>query len=135
LQVALSPGQFLYEGQLLFGLQFYLMGGGVDLSKELPKAESQALLHCRVGGASHGPFLVTFQDLLKDQGKLRGKSRGWFRHAPASTLECKGDSCGGGARRVIPKRGRTPSRRTVEVPAVAALRLLKTGSSKEASSS
>jgi len=36
------------------------MGGGIGMSEELPKAESQALLHCLVGGASHGPFLVTF---------------------------------------------------------------------------
>ena len=73
------------------------------MSEELPKVESQALLHCLISGASHGPFLVTFQDLLKDQGKLKGKGRGWLRYALGPILECERVLRRGGTRRVIPE--------------------------------
>ena len=79
------------------------MGRGVGTSEEFPKIESQSLLHCLVGRAFHGPFLVTFQDLLKDQGKLRGRGRGWLRYTLGPILKCKKVLRRGGARGVIPE--------------------------------
>jgi len=63
------------------------MGKGVSLGKEFTKAESQILPHSLVGGASHDPFLVTFKNLLKDQGKLRGRSTGRLRGVFTPTFE------------------------------------------------
>ena len=56
------------------------------MSEEFPKAERQVLLHCLGGGASHGPLLVTPQDLLKDQRKLRGNSKRRLMSALAPIL-------------------------------------------------
>ena len=79
------------------------------MSKEFPKAERQVLLHCLGGGAFHGPLLVTPQDLLKNQRKLRSSSKMRLRSALTPILECERVLRRGGVRRVIPERGRVPS--------------------------
>jgi len=47
--------------------------------------------------------LVTFQDLLKDLGKLRGRGRNWLRYTLGPILECKKVWRRRGARRVVPE--------------------------------
>jgi len=79
------------------------MGGGVGTNEEFPKAESQVLLHCLVGGASHGPLWVTLQDLLKDQRKLRSSNKRGLGGALAPILECETVLRRGSAKRVIPE--------------------------------
>jgi len=79
------------------------MEEGVSLGKELTKAESQALPRGLFVGASHGPFLVTFKDLLKDQGKLRSRRRDRLRGVFTPTLEREKALGGRGAWWVLPE--------------------------------
>ena len=88
-QLLLSLSQFVCQGLLLLGPHLSLVERKVDTSKESPKAEGHALLQCLINRVSHGLLFVASQDLLEDQGKLRGRGRSRLMNTLGPFLDCK----------------------------------------------